>query len=286
MIVLIGGTGRLGEQVLSRLEPSGIPLRVVARHPPTERWRDDHPRVEWRLADVRDRTEVDQVLAGARTVVSMVHGFSGTDGNSPETVDRGGNISLIEAAEKIGADLVLLSVTGAAADSPMELHRMKYAAEQRLRHASIGWTIVRSEAFMETWAGLLEQTAGRSKRPQVFGRGDNPIAFVSVKDVAEVVSRVVQDPSLRGRILEITGPETFTLRRLAAAVMAAHQWPGSPRRVPRGLLRVMALATGRIRPMLARQARAALAMDELPSVIRQPPLPGIELTQLGDVLHS
>ena len=83
---------------------------------------------------------------------------------------------------------------------------MKYAAEQHLRASGVPWTIVRATAFLETWTALLEQTASCSGRPLVFGRGDNPINFVSVDDVAALVERVVVDPSTRGQVFEIGGP--------------------------------------------------------------------------------
>jgi NADH dehydrogenase len=42
----------------------------------------------------------------------------------------------------------------------------------------------------------------------VFGRGDNPVNFVSVKDVAALVDHVVTDTSTRGSVYEIGGPRT------------------------------------------------------------------------------
>ena len=62
---------------------------------------------------------------------------------------------------------------------------MKYAAEEHLRGSGTPWTIVRAPAYLETYIRLFEQTAARSGRPLVFGRGDNPINFVSADDVAD-----------------------------------------------------------------------------------------------------
>jgi len=63
-------------------------------------------------------------VEGAGVVVSAIHGFAGPGGVSPATVDYRGNVNLIDAARATGAQLVLMSVAGAAADSPMELFRM------------------------------------------------------------------------------------------------------------------------------------------------------------------
>jgi len=153
-----------------------------------------------------------------------------------------------------------MSVVGAAADSPMELFRMKHAAEQHL--AGDGdWTIVRATAFLELWIDVLAKTAARSGRPIVFGRGDNPINFVSVMDVAGLVEQAVTDPATRGRILEIGGPDDLSFNQLAAAIQQAAGRPATPRHVPRLALRLMARTAGYIRPELGRQARAALVMD-------------------------
>lgn len=66
---------------------------------------------------------------------------------------------------------------------------------------------------------------------------------------------------MRGRILEIGGPANLTFNQLAAAIQAAAGRTGSPRHVPPPILRLMAGTLGRVKPELARQARAALIMD-------------------------
>ena len=67
---------------------------------------------------------------------------------------------------------------------------------------------------------ILGQTAGRRCRPVVFGRGDNPVNFVAVKDVADAVVRAAVDPALRGNVIEVGGPSDLTLNQLAGLVQA------------------------------------------------------------------
>jgi NADH dehydrogenase len=260
VILLAGGTGRLGTVLATRLTSRGLPVRVLTR----DQARAAHLTgmgVEAVTGDVRDRGTLPAALRGADVVVSAVHGFAGPGGVSPASVDYQGNLNLIDAARAAGADVVLMSVVGAAADSPMELFRRKYAAEQYLRSGDAAWTIVRATAFTELWIDLLEQTAARSGRPVIFGRGDNPVNFVSVTDVAALVERAVTDPATRGQILEIGGPANLTFNQLAAAVQAAAGRSVRPRHVPPPLLRLMASTLGLIKPGLGRQARAALFMD-------------------------
>jgi uncharacterized protein YbjT (DUF2867 family) len=105
-------------------------------------------------------------------------------GVTPASVDRDGNACLIEAAAALNAHVVLMSVLGASPTHPMELFRMKAVAEERLRDSATPWTIVRAGAFIELYCDLMRQTARRSGRPLVLGRGENRISFASVPDVA------------------------------------------------------------------------------------------------------
>jgi NADH dehydrogenase len=262
MILLAGGTGRLGTALATRLTGHGQAVRVLTRDPA----RAGHLTalgVEVAAGDVRDRARLAPAVDGAGVVVSAVHGFAGPGGVSPATVDYQGNINLIEAAKATGAQLVMMSVAGAAADSPMELFRMKHAAEEHLRASGVRWTIVRATAFFELWIDVLSQTAARSGRPVVFGRGDNPINFVSVADVAALAEHAVTDPSTRGHILQIGGPDNLTFNQLATAIQAAAGRTSAPRHVPPLVLRLMTQTAGRLKPELGRQARAALLMDRI-----------------------
>jgi uncharacterized protein YbjT (DUF2867 family) len=262
MILLAGGTGRLGTVLAARLTGHGLAVRVLTRDPA----RAGHLAalgVEVATGDVRDRASLAPALDGAGVVVSAVHGFAGPGGVSPATVDYQGNINLIEAAKATGAQLVLMSVAGAVEDSPMELFRMKHAAEEHLRASGVRWTIARATAFFELWIDVLSQTAARSGRPLVFGRGDNPINFVSVTDVAALAEHAVTDPATRGHILQIGGPDSLTFNQLATAIQAAAGRTSAPRHVPPLVLRLMAQTAGRLKPELGRQARAALLMDRI-----------------------
>ena len=260
-VLIAGGTGRLGTLVVNGLAARGVDVRVMTRDPK----RAAHlagERIEVVTGDVRDPVGAMTVAAGVDVVVSAVHGFAGPGGVSPATVDRDGNMHLIKAAQAAGAELVLMSVVGAAPDSPFELFRMKYAAEASLAASAVSATVVRSTAFLELWIDLLAHTAGRSNRPLVFGRGQNPINFVSVRDVAALVERVTLDQTTRGQTLEIGGPENLTFDELARMVIALRGGSDGPRHIPHAALHAMGATVGRLRPELGRQARAALAMDQ------------------------
>lgn len=257
MILVAGGSGELGRRVVARLVSAGERVRVLVRDADTARTvlgRD----VEVVAGDIRRRDDVDHAVDGSAVVVSAVHGFLGGRGAGPWEVDQRGNAHLVDAAARAGADVVLVSVLGAA-DAGLDLFRAKYAAEQHLRASGTKWTVVRAGPFLETWVAVLTGTA-RSGRPLVFGRGRQPLPFVSVEDVADVVTHAALGTGLRGRVVEVAGEPT-TLTELAEALQAARGWDGRPRHLPRPVLALLGLGARPVAPAFARQNRAALAMD-------------------------
>jgi uncharacterized protein YbjT (DUF2867 family) len=290
MIVVAGGSGLLGRQVVADLVGRGPRVRVLVRD--RERATAVLPEeVDVVAADVRERRGLDEIVYGADAVVSAVHGFLGGRGGGPREVDQHGNANLIDAAAAAGAAVVLVSVLEAAPDSPVELFRAKYRAEQHLLGSGAPWTIIRPGAYLETWLGILTKTAGTSGRPLIFGRGEEPIWFVSATDVAALVSRAATDSAssqaatLRGRVVEAAG-EQFTMTELARSLQDARGWSKGPRHLPRTVLRTLAVATRLINPAFARQNSTALAMDTGRLTVTPSPGPTLEQPSrtLSDVL--
>jgi len=278
VILVVGGTGRLGSRVTDGLLARGHRVRVLARgrRPiPPEAARADVVR-----GSVTDPEVLERALVGVEVVVSAITGFPFAD---PARVDLAGNDLLVRAAERVGAEVVLLSVAGAEPDSAMGLFRAKFGAEQCLHRSGVRGTVIRPAAFADLWIELLATTARRSHRPLVFGRGDNPMGWVAVGDVAALVLRVVDQASLRGAVYTLCGPERISMTGLARRLMEVRGWPGSPRHVPVTALRVAALLPGRG----GRQAQAALDMEGLRPVdddtrTRIPDLPDTPLSDLID----
>ena len=260
MILVAGGTGLLGTEILRELRTAGLPTRVLTREPARA---EDAAAAGSQVVrgDVRDPASLQRALQGVDTVVSAMHGLLGPRGVSPTSVDRDGNIALVEAARSVGADLVMVSMVGVAPDSPYELFRAAYAGEEHLRRSGLSWTVVRAPAFLETWLGILRGTAARSGRPTVLGRGDNPVGFASVADVANRVAGALTDPGSRGTVIEIEATRTCTMNHLATQVAAEAGAGKAPRHVPRPALRALGAVGGLVSPQVGRLDRTALVMD-------------------------
>ena len=253
MILVAGGTGRLGRETISRLSDAGREVRVLTRDPAHAAGLD----VEVATGDVRDPSTLAAAVKGASGVISAVHGFLGGRGAGPEEVDHQGNRNLIRAAADAGVEhFVLLSVLDAGPRHPMSLHRAKYAAEQSLHATSLSWTVLRPSSYVETWMDIVGERLASGGPALVFGRADNPINFISVQDVATLTARALTDPALRGQTVDVPGADNLTMEQLAG-----HLGASRTRHIPRGALRVLSTILPPFAPAFARQTGAAIAMD-------------------------
>jgi uncharacterized protein YbjT (DUF2867 family) len=260
MILLAGGTGHLGRALVELLTARGMGVRVLSRNPSRARASLTEG-VEIMAGDVRVGSSLKAPLAGVETVISAVTGF-GPGGDGPRKVDLDGNANLIDAAAAAGVKhLILISIHGAAANHPMKLYRAKFMAEERLRASGLEWTIIRPTVFMELWAGIIGDPLLKTGTATVFGRGENRVNFVSVQDVAHFVEQAVIGQQLRGRTLDVGGPQNLSVNRLVEIVAEGHGRQAKARHIPLAALRLGALALRPFRPDIAGLLQAAVLMD-------------------------
>lgn len=258
MIVVAGASGTLGPLLLPLLVARGEPVRVVTRDPVAAGAKLSG--VELIAGDVTRPADARRAVEGGRVVVSAITGFASPAGL--QAVDVAGNRCLAEAAVAAGVEqFVLLSVAQASADHPMALFRAKFAAEQALRGSGVSWTIIRPAAYLETWLGLIGGPLVAQGRTRVFGRGRNPINFVSALDVARFIDLAIADPAFGGKLVEVPGPENVTLDQLVEIVESACGRSGPVSHSPIAVMRLLSTVLRPIKPVLARQIAAAIVMD-------------------------
>ena len=264
-------------------------MRVLTR----DRSRAKHlpEAVEIFEGNVRDPETLTPAMAGVTTVISAIQGLDDPKSN-PMATDRDGNQNLMTAAKASGVDhFVLVSIVNSSPDHPMSLGRAKYAAEQFLKSSGLAWTIVRGTAYMEFWAMLVGQPLIDKGSTQVFGRGDNPINFVSVNDVAKAVEMAVVDPSMRSVDLEVGGPENLTMNQVVEIFERMTGRKGKVSHVPLAMMRVMSVVMRPVKPAMARIVQAGVVNDTSDLVAWDPPAdrtiyPWLPYTPLAEVIKA
>jgi uncharacterized protein YbjT (DUF2867 family) len=288
-VLVAGGTGRLGRLLVRSATADGERMRVLTRNPTAA----DELRalgIETVIGDLRDPAAAGRALDGCSAVVAAASGFGPMGSSSPKNVDRDGTIALIAAAREAGVEhVVLVSMHGAAPDAPLELLRMKFAAEQALVASGVRWTIIRPAAFLETYLDVIAQPMQTRGATLVFGRGEVPVTFVSVVDVAALIRSALRDPGLSGRVIE-WGGANLTVNALSDAIHAAAGRPGKTMHVPLPLLRVASVVTRPFSPFAARVTMAAVEMNARPAAFDSAPErarhPEIAVTSLAAAIAA
>ncbi len=285
MILVAGATGTTGTHVVSLLQARGERVRVLTR----ERSRASHLQgVEIVEGDVRNPEAVRRSVQGTRAVVSLIQGFAGPGDISLESIDRDGNRLLFDAAHEAGAEHgIMVSIAWASPDSPMDLAKMKFAAEEHLKSTGLAWTILRPSCLMETWTSMIGGPLLKNGKATIFGTGKKATNFVSARDLAAFVDLAVADPSLRGQTILVGGPN-MTFDEFAEVYARAVGVEAKTSHFP---LTAMGLMQHVLRPfnlVLARQIQMGVVVHtrdtSLGSITAREGFPQIPITSLAEVV--
>lgn len=205
-VMIFGATRGVGLELVRILRARSVGVVAMAR-PPSETAELDRLGVEVVRGDAlsaRDVAAAFDALGEGGQVVSTLGGAFGT----PPIVDHEGNARIIEEAEARGvARFVFVTSLGCGETRPHMAPRVaavlgpivdaKTRAEERLVRSSLDWTILRPGGLRSepaTGRGVL------SEDPEIHG-------FVHRADVAQLVARVLRDPSTVGKKLAAVDAE-------------------------------------------------------------------------------
>jgi uncharacterized protein YbjT (DUF2867 family) len=244
-VLITGGTGHLGRDLVSRLKGS-YRIRVVARSAGSD------PDVEWIRGDLATGEGIADAVVGTQTLIHAAtlspaarRGFFVPKDlwTSPSEVDREGTSRLLDLAAAAGVGHVLyVSIVGI--DRPRVPYlRRKLEAEYLVRQGPIPWSIARATQFH--W--LLDRMFGKMARLPLVPLPDLQVEPVDTTDFADyLVESVGQGPD--GRLDDFGGPEVLTFSE------AFDQW----RHIRDGSVRTMRVPL----PAAATNAAAAMSLSD------------------------
>ena len=169
--------------------------------------------------DLKNPESLRVACAGVDAVVTTANAVGRGGDDTIESVDRQGNLNLIDAAAAEGVrHLVLTSVLGASPESPMPLLRARAEAEQRLRGSGMAWTVLQPNVFMDLLVPAVVGGPAMAGQPvSLVGEGRRRHSFVAMRDVAAFAVAALDDPRAEGQTLVIGGPQALSWRDVVEA---------------------------------------------------------------------
>jgi len=212
MNLIIGATGLLGSEICRRLAGQGDAVRALVRDTsdPGKVAQLKGLGVELLRGDLKNP---ESLKAACRDVSAIISTASSTlsrqAGDSIETVDRQGQLDLVEAAEGAGVKhLVLMSFPSVDIDFPLQ--NAKRAVEDRLRRSQMTHTILQPTCFTEVWLSPALGFDLANAKAQIYGDGHNKISWISFQDVARFPVAALDNPPAMNATVKLGGPEALS----------------------------------------------------------------------------
>ena len=212
VILVVGATGLLGGEICRVLTQRGTPVRALVRGTSNPD-RVAHLKsvgAEQVRGDLKDRPSLDAACRGASAVISTASStVSRQEGDSIESVDRQGQLSLIAAAAAAGVkQFIMISFPSVETDCPLQ--SAKRAVEERLQLSGMTYTILRPTFFTEVWLSPALGFDAPNATAQIYGGGQNKISWISFQDVAQFAVSALDNPRAKNAVVELGGPEALS----------------------------------------------------------------------------
>jgi uncharacterized protein YbjT (DUF2867 family) len=200
-LVVIGGTGLIGLQVVKKLTAAGH--EAVPAAPDTG-------------VDLITGKGLDQALEGAEVVINVAN--SPTFDEASVDFFRTSMSNLLAAGQRAGVGhQVILSIVHVDQVPELVYYRAKALQEDLLRQGPTPYSIVRATQFFE----FMEPTMSSTSDASTVRLPATPIQPIASADAVDAVVDVATHAPLNG-IRNVAGPDVFHLDDLGRVTLAAH----------------------------------------------------------------
>jgi len=207
-ILVTGGTGALGREVVKRVRAAGHMARVLSRKPSAE--------PDWAQGDIATGAGLGEALIGIDAVVHAA--TAAVQASKLRATDVVGTRRVLAMARAAGVrHAVYVSIVGMEGVT-YPYYKYKVEAEAIVRENIVPWTILRATQFhplMETFLSTFSMLPGVAMVPT--GWQFQPVDTADVAD--RLVGVVTGEPA--GLLPDFGGPEVRDLGSLAVPWLAA-----------------------------------------------------------------
>jgi NADH dehydrogenase len=226
LVVVFGGSGFIGKQVVRALAKRGYRIRVPMRRPHLGhelRVMGDVGQVQLVQANLRFPESIDAALEGADAVVNLVAVLSEKGKQTFQALHVEGARAIAEAAARRGIKRMAHVSALGAGPKGARYARSKYAGERAVQGALPTATILRPSIVFGPEDHFFNRFGEMARNPwlhgmlgmmPLIGGGKTRFQPVFVGDVADAACAALEKPEARGHVYELGGPRVYTFRQL------------------------------------------------------------------------
>jgi uncharacterized protein YbjT (DUF2867 family) len=206
-ILVTGGTGRVGSEVVKELQKRKVGIRVLVR----EEGSPLPQGVEAAIGDLLDPVSVQKALDGVDKLYLL-------NAVVPDELTQG-LIAYDLARKSKLSHIVYHSVFRVEHFKDVPHFASKLAIESALREFDLPFTIIRPNYFFQNDASLKDALTGGGVYPMPLG--PEGISAVDIRDIAEATAIALTEDGHRGKTYNLNGPEVLSGAKIASIWGAA-----------------------------------------------------------------
>ncbi len=223
-VLVAGATGFLGSEICSKLVSENFSVKALVRASSNRVKIEEFKAkgIEIIQADLKDQSSIEKALEGVSTVISTVScTFSRQEGDCIQTVDDEGQANLVKAAVAGGVQrFIYIYFCHMSIDSPLQ--KAKRKVEKLLAESTLKYTILQPTFYMESWLSPALGFDHRNAKATIYGKGENKISWIAVKDVADFAVASLQNEETVNKSFELGGPEALSPLEVVKIFETAH----------------------------------------------------------------
>ena len=207
-LLIIGGTGTLGRQIVLQSLLKGYKVRCLVRN-----FRKASFLKEWGVELVRgDLTKPETIPYCLKGITAIIDTSASKpeELNSLNKVDWKGKLFLIEAAKIANIKrFIFFSAQNTEQLQQIPLMKLKYKIENKLKKSKIPYTIFRLTGFYQ---GLIEQYAIPilEELPIWVTNENAQVFYIDTQDIAKFCLRSLQLPATKNQTFILSGLKAWT----------------------------------------------------------------------------
>jgi uncharacterized protein YbjT (DUF2867 family) len=191
-ILIVGGTGHVGSEVVKELRKRDADVRVLVRKPDLKQL----PGVEMVVGDLLDPVSIDKALQGVDKLYLL-------NAVTPDELTQG-LVAYDLAKKRRLSHVVYHSVFRAEYFKDVPHFASKLAIESAIREFDVPFTIIRPNYFFQNDASFKDVLTKMSVYPNPLGLVG--ISAVDIRDIAEATAITLMSDKHFGKTYNVNGP--------------------------------------------------------------------------------